>query len=276
MIQTKEIRSAIDAFSLENTEICIHSSMKSFGDEIEGGINGLVDTFLSKNCTIMTPTFSYEYMQNPTEKYMPKRNGINYSNAFNPLCDRSKIFHPDSKSISVDVMGLFPMCVLDNPNSIRGNHPINSFTAIGKYAQRLTMTQTPQAVYAPFQQLIDDDGYILLMGVGLDRATIIHYAEQLAGRTLFIRWANDQDGNVIPIPGGGCSSGFINFEPLLKKRKQVRVGNSLWQCYKAADMVDICKKAIIEKPQITHCSNPECLSCNDAVLGGAMIDFDYR
>lgn len=221
----------------------------------------------------MVPTFSYDYVQNPVEKYMPKRNGIDYNTAFDSSRDKNMIFNPNSKNISIGSMGMLPKCVLSKPNSKRGNHPINSFTAIGKYAERLVATQTPQEVYAPFKQLIEDDGYILLMGVGLDRATIIHYAEQLSGRNLFIRWANDQNGNVIPIPGGGCSSGFNNFKSLLNEQKEVFVGKSLWQCYKAKELVEICKKAIIETPQITHCDNLECISCNDAVLGGPIINF---
>lgn len=75
MIEIKDIVKAIDKLNLENTEICIHSSMKSFGDEIEGGANAVIDAFLNKSCTIITPTFSYDYLQNPIEKYMPKRKG---------------------------------------------------------------------------------------------------------------------------------------------------------------------------------------------------------
>lgn len=274
MIYIKDIEKAIIDLGIENSEICIHSSMKTFGDQIEGGIKGLVQAFLNVDCTIMTPAFSYEFMQNPVDKYMPERNGIDYETAFNPLYDRSKIFNPDSKSISTEKMGKLPECILNEPGSTRGNHPINSFTAIGKNAARLTGCQTVKDVYAPFRQLMEDDGYILLMGVGLDRATIIHHAEQLAGRELFIYWANNSDGEVIPVKGGGCSSGFNNFLPFFDKGKEIVVGKSLWQCRKAREIVDVCRKAITENPRITHCGNPECRRCNDGVLGGPIINFD--
>lgn len=276
MIHIKDLENAIDKLGIATAKVCVHSSIKSFGDELEGGIKGIVDAFLNKDCTVMVPTFSYDYIQNPIEEYMPERNGIDYDTAFDTLCDKNMIFHPNSKNITIDHMGVLSKCILDEPISKRGNHPINSFAAIGKYAESLTSTQTPQNVYAPFQQLLNDNGYILLMGVGLDRATIIHYAEQLAGRRLFIRWANNQDGKVIPIPGGGCSSGFNNFQPILKGRqKEVLVGKSLWQCYKAKDIVDLCRKAIIETPQITHCNDSECKQCNDAILGGPIIKRNF-
>lgn len=211
-------------------------------------------------------------MKNPAEEYMPKQNGLDYNTAFNTVHDRSKIFDTQSKSISVQNMGLLPMCTLNHPLSVRGNHPINSFKAVGEYAQRLTETQNPQEVYAPFKRLMEDDGYILLMGVELDRATIIHYAEQLAEKNLFICWANDRNGVVIPIPGGGCSRGFTRFKPMISNCKSVLAGDSLWQCYKATEIVEICKNAIIQGPNITHCDNPNCISCNDAVLGGPLLD----
>ncbi len=271
MISIKDIENAIIKLEIKNSAVCIHSSAKSFGDTIESGIKGIVDAFLNMDCTVMVPTFSYDYMQNPIEKYMPERNGIDYDNAFDPKCDKNMIFHPDSPNITVENMGILPKCILSEPASKRGYHPINSFSAIGRLAERLVATQTPLEVYAPFKQLIDADGYVLLIGVDLDRATIIHYAEQLSGRKLFIRWANDQNGNIIPIPGGGCSQGFIHFNTVLKEHKETFVGNSLWKCYKAKDLVNSCKQAIIENPHITHCGNLECKSCNDAVLGGPIF-----
>lgn len=278
MITIKEIEDKIEELGLTNSESCIHSSIKSFGDQLEGGvkdgIKGLLNAFLTKNCTVMAPTFCYDYLQNPTKKFMPIRNGIDYDTYCEIPKDRSMVFHPGSKNITTGRMGILPKCILEHPDSKRGYHQMNSFTAVGKYAERLVAPQTPLDVYAPFQQLIEDNGYILLMGVELDRATIIHYAEQLAGRNLFVRWANDKDGNVMPIFRGGCSSGFNNFRSVLKEKKEVMVGNSRWQCYNAGYLVDACRKAITEAPEITYCGNPDCRLCKDAISGGPILEFE--
>lgn len=53
------------------------------------------------------------------------------------------------------------------------------------------------------------------------------------------------------------------------------VGKSLWRCFRARDMADICSRLIIENPQITHCGDLACERCNDAVLGGPVIDFIF-
>lgn len=40
-------------------------------------------------------------------------------------------------------------------------------------------------------------------------------------------------------------------------------------------MADICSRLIIENPKITHCGDLACERCNDAVLGGPVIDFIF-
>lgn len=275
MIYAKELERAVDELGIAGAGICVHASLRSFGDEIEGGPEGIVRIFLEKGCTLMAPAFSYDYIRRAVPAYMPERNGIDYGEAAAVPEDEALIYSPRSKLITADHMGLLSKQILTMEGSRRGNNPINSFTAVGNKAERLMAGQTPEDVYAPFRQLYADDGYVLLMGVGLERATIIHYAEQMAGRTPFIRWANDAEGRIIPVSIGSCSGGFGNFKPLLTEKREVLAGGSLWQCYRARTIVDICKEAIIRNPQITHCGDISCKRCEDAVAGGAIIDFRF-
>lgn len=274
MISKDKIKEAISELGLNNTEVCIHSSMHSFGEDIEGGPKGIAVAFGESGCTILVPAFSNVFLQKPIKKYMPKRNGAgDYSSFLNGKYDETKIFNVHCKDISIESMGIFAKYVLDHPDSKRGNHPLNSFAALGKNAGRLVGGQNARDVYAPLKQLYEDEGYVLLMGTGLDRATIIHYAEQAAGRNLFIRWANDESGNVMPVTIGSCSLGFGRLRPLLEKyEKKVTVGRSVWTCYLARDIVDVCTGEIIKNPSITHCGNPDCDRCNDAVAGSPVID----
>ncbi len=94
----------------------------------------------------------------------------------------------------------------------------------------------------PLKAIAELGGYVVLMGVNFNRLTLIHLAEQMAGRNLFRRWAKDSKGVTIEV--GGCSEGFIK---------------------------EISENAIRNNPLITHCGDSRCDRCNDAVKGGPIL-----
>lgn len=273
MILKSEIWDAVNTLGISHSEVCVHSSMRSLGDQVEGGIKGLIEAFLGNGCTLLVPTFSDMFEAKPVERYMPERNGAgDYSFLLNKSYEEEKRFSVSSQELTVEEMGAFPLHILKDPRRVRGNHPLNSFTALGERAEALVRGQTPRDVYAPLEQLTDDGGFVLLIGVSLTSATIIHYAEQLAGRNPFIRWARNVDGHVIPVSAGGCSEGFQHFQEHLRPfEKTATVGKSLWRCYRAGDVVETCRKLIAGDPTITHCGDALCDRCNDAVKGGPKL-----
>lgn len=110
------------------------------------------------------------------------------------------------------------------------------------------------------------------MGVGFDKLTLLHGAEQLAGRNLFRRWAKDWEGSVREVEVGGCSGGFGHFQSILSAiSKDVSVGESLWRVFKAGPVLTMASHAIQQNPSITHCGDSGCDRCNDAVLGGPIL-----
>ena len=275
MILQAELKSALQQLDLIGKSVCVHSSIKSFGDRIENGFDGLLSSFLDSDCTVMAPTFSKMFMQQPGDLYKPAQNGTAYGDEIfsDPFpYDPSLIYSPETTQIAAAFMGAFPTFLVNQPKRVRGAHPINSFTAMGPKAHPLIDGQTWRNVYAPFEALCEDDGYILLMGVHLDHTTILHYAEQLAGRNLLIRWANDAKGQIQPCVIGACSLGFRSFYPHVQDlEKQVTVGQSLWRCFKAKDLAHRCAQMIRDNPQITHCADPGCLRCNHMALGGPKL-----
>lgn len=127
-------------------------------------------------------------------------------------------------------------------------------------------------VYAPLRELAECGGFVVLMGVSLDRMTLIHLAEEQAGRTLFRRWANDRNGEPAAAAVGGCSEGFGKFQPVLEScARRMVVGESGWTVYPASDALSLATEAIRSNPEITHCGNRECDRCNDAVQGGPFL-----
>jgi len=269
MIGKNELLCAVEALGLAGKEVCIHASMRSFGDRIEGGLSALIDVFLEKGCTILVPTFSDDYEAAPVEPYKPDQNGAgDYSWWASIDFSNVPVFDTASKSITVEEMGVFAQAVLESEGAVRGNHPLNSLTALGEGAAALVAGQTARDVYAPLAQLCRDGGYVLMMGTGLESATIIHYAEELAGRVPFIRWALNEKRETIPVSAGSCSEGFGHLQGIADTMaKKVTVGGSEWCCLPAKEFAEACAAAIQADPMITHCGEPGC-RCDDAVKGG--------
>lgn len=190
------IRQAIRTLDLSEQPLCIHSSLRSFGP-VEGGADTILDGLLAEDCTVLVPTFSNHSfaIAPPTDPALrPARNGLdNNSHIWQRNLSEQHVYTPATNEIEKS-MGAFPAAVLARPQRVRGNHPLNSFTAVGPLADELIEGQRPLQVYMPLDVLAELYGSIILMGVGLERMTFLHFAEQEAGRTLFRRWANSSDG----------------------------------------------------------------------------------
>lgn len=272
MVTIDDIRKAARKKGLSGKALCVHSSLKSFG-RVDGGAQTIIDGLLAEGCTVMVPTFTSEFWAMPNREKRYRRNAWNYDALINAWkCDR--VYTPDTNKLDEVFMGAIPEAVLHMPGRVRGNHPINSFTAVGPLAEDLISGQRPMDVYAPFDVLVKAGGYIVLMGVGLRRMTFIHYAEKLAGRNLFIRWANTSEGMGIEAQVGGCSEGFDRLEPALKPvtRKTV-VGSSEWRIFQSEETLDVLVRTLRENPEITRCADPKCSRCGDIIAGGPVPEF---
>ena len=77
MISSREILEAIDALDLFEKSVCLHSSMRSMG-RVEGGPSIIIDAFLEKGCTLIVPTFSYNFMVDPPLPLHVEHNAHDY------------------------------------------------------------------------------------------------------------------------------------------------------------------------------------------------------
>lgn len=270
-VRDADLQQAVRALRLHGRAVCLHSSLRSFGHVI-GGAAAVVQAFLDEECTLLVPTFSSVFGVAPSLHLQFERNGWNYSSTPKPRDDSNRVYSPEILDIDRD-MGAIAAAVVTWPNRVRGNHPLDSFTAVGPQAAELIAGQAPLDVYAPLRALIRLDGFALLIGVGLEKLTLLHLAEQEAGRTLFRRWANDQHGRPMAVEVGGCSAGFGKLEPHLRPlMRKATVGQSNWTVLAAAEVVAHAAAAIRANPEITHCDDDECERCNDAVKGGPLIN----
>ncbi|GCE24994.1 hypothetical protein KDA_04780 [Dictyobacter alpinus] len=273
-VTINDIRQAIKLLELSGMPVCIHSSLRSFG-LVEHGAETIVAGFLAEGCTVLVPAFSdaaYAIALPDLPHMRPARNGIHYER----LAERfymggNQVYTPKSREINL-TMGLIPKYIVEHPQSVRGNHPLTSFAALGPLAQTLVEGQEAQDVYAPLHTLTLMHGSIILMGVGLERMTFLHYAEQVAGRSLFVRCANGPDHRPMLVSLGGCSEGFGHLATTLAPMRQtLMVGQSSWQAFAAGETLQAASQAIKAQPSITHCADPDCERCNDAIKGGPLL-----
>ncbi|TMV46444.1 AAC(3) family N-acetyltransferase [Paenibacillus mesophilus] len=267
-VNEQQIRAALQQNGIENAAVCIHSSYRSLG-KVDGGPDTVIDAFLAEGNTVMTPTFSNSFLVAPPRNGRPERNGIDYETAVYE--DHDKVFHPDMNTIDRETMGAIPAALVNRPGRRRGNHPTHSFTALGPTADSLTATQSRERIYGALERLIELDGWVVLIGVGFDRMTLLHLAELQAGRRSFVRWVNDGVRNKVMSHVGSCSAGFTGFDPvLLPLTGRVRVGESLWTIGRARELAGQALETIRSEPELTRCS-PDCIRCRDAIDGGPIL-----
>jgi len=265
----ENIQRAVRDCELGDKPICIHSSLRSFDPRVDA--DAVIDAFLGEGCTVMTPTFSHEiFGLRPPPYLRPARNGTDYDLAAMTDAGRDRTFDPSSNELS-ESMGTLPRILVQRPGRLRGRHPVSSFTAFGPLADTLVSHQRAFDVYAPLAGLAKADGYVVLMGVDLDRMTLIHLAEKRSGRKLFRRWANGPDGRPMMLEHGGCSQGFPNLAPALAPiRRDLTVGGSRWQVFPAKAALNMATHAIRRNQRITHCG-AVCARCDDSVAGGPVL-----
>lgn len=268
-LRIESIRAAIQEAGLAGAPVCLHASLSSFGP-VEGGAGAVVEAFSQAGCTLLVPAFTYRsHVPTPAEHFLI---GNGEDRVTTPAGASPVAFDPRDSFVTPE-MGVIPAALPLRPDHVRSTHPLCSFAAIGPRAQALLAMQTDQNVYAPYQALYDaTEGFLLLAGVGLTRATPIHFAEQLSGRTLFQRWTLDARRGLVRCAVGSCSEGFERLAPALADIEQKRqVGASDWRIFPFRAFVDACRDVIRGEPAITHCNDPACLRCRDATAGGPRV-----
>src|ERR687891_282076 len=105
VVTGEDLKQALRGLGLSRRAVCLHSSLRSFG-HVAGGAKTVIRAFLDEECTVLVPTFSSGFE-----------------------IDRD--------------MGAIPATLVRWPNRVRGNHPLDSFTAVGPSATELIAQQDP-------------------------------------------------------------------------------------------------------------------------------------
>ena len=269
-ITAGDLTAAVDELAPADRPLMVHASVRSFGAPIAGGADTLLDALLTRGRTVLVPAFTEPQFGLPAPAAMrPARNGVDYAKfPAEPPLPEGTAYTPGCGLINAG-LGVFPAILIKRGGAVRGGHPLNSFAAFGPQAEELIAAQSPADVYGPIRELAAREGRILLIGVGLNRMTAIHLAEQQSGRRLFLRWAKSADDRICMFEVGSCSEGFPRLEPVLRQyARPAVVSDSRWRAFPSRQVLDAARTAIRKDQAITHCGDSDCLLCRDSIAGG--------
>ena len=136
-------------------KVMVHSALSSFGT-VKGGADTVIDGLLSivgSTGTILMPTF-----ENSDPIFNVKKSETN--------------------------LGLIAQTFWRRKNALRSRHPAASVAAIGNDAKYFVENHenatTAHGKDTPYMKLVEQGGKVLLLGVDLDRMTLLHSVETLA------------------------------------------------------------------------------------------------
>jgi aminoglycoside 3-N-acetyltransferase len=243
MITYRQLSVTLNYLELDRDRpVIMHASLSSFG-QVTGGAETLLGAVLATTSGLMMPAFTYKTMVTP--EVGPPDNGIVYGGD-NDRNLMAEFYHPD---MPVDpLIGRVAESLRKHPRARRSMHPILSFTGVN--VDQALAAQTMAEPLAPLAVLEEQGAWVLMVGVDHTTNTSLHYAEKLAGRKQFIRWALTQQG-VVECPGfPGTSLGFQAVEPHLERiTRRVTIGNARIQALPLEELLGIVTQLLENDPE---------------------------
>ena len=169
-VSKEDIKVGLKRLGLTKGDVIgVHSSLSSFG-YVEGGADAVIDALLEtvgREGTIVMPTYSTNRIKvelTPEEVAA----GVLWLYKISP-------FDPKETPCST---GVIPEAFRKRKGVMRSLHPMFSVAAIGPKAKEIVEAGN-ENVREAWKKLLELDGYILLIGVGLEVCTAMHLAEEL-------------------------------------------------------------------------------------------------
>jgi aminoglycoside 3-N-acetyltransferase len=255
MLDYSDLKSSFESLGLLNKPVIAHASLQPFG-YIMNGADTVLHALSESVKSLIMPTFTYKTMVTP--EVGPPNNGITYG--------MDKDLNRMAQTFTLDMpadpmMGMLPETLRNQPSAKRTSHPILSFA--GLRADHILDTQTLYEPFAPIAALADEDGWAVLINVDHSVNTSIHYAEKLAGRKQFIRWAV-MENRVVECPNfPGDSSGFNAIASYIQPDiRRVDIGEAFIQAVSLRRLFEAVLERIKLDPLALLCQRTDCERCN--------------
>ena len=264
-ISHAEIIMGLQSLGLEqDSKVLVHASLAALG-EVEGGAQTVIESLMAVTGTIVMPAFTYQTMVWPPSG--PAHNGVDYaSNDYRRINAAAVFFTPDLP-VHPDA-GEIAEAFRRQPFVARSTHPVLSFTALGDDADELLAAQTIGHPLGPIEWLQHHHGDVLLIGIDQTHNVSLHFAERLANRKQFIRWAitlEDGHGRALELPHfPGCSDGFNAIDQEIHQvARQATIGEATVRRIPLELLIPITVGWIEEAPSALLCDKAGCARCND-------------
>ena len=154
--------------------VMVHSSLSSIGYVLGGAptvVRALIDV-LGPGGTLVMPAFSPEVSDPATwSDRLFGDDALELARAHVPAFDAA---------VTPTSMGSIAETFRNWPGVVRSTHPQVSIAARGPLAERIAFPHElawGQGAGSPFERLYELDADLLLLGVGFNRATLLHFAE---------------------------------------------------------------------------------------------------
>lgn len=237
--------------------LVVHSSFRSLGlvDTSPSDVIRVLIECLGSEGTLMMPTFTYCY------------SGIWAVEPFDRLA---------TPSVS---MGVLPETLRSYPGALRSGSPTYSVAAYGKHAGVLTDHQENAGGLGPgssFEEAYRLGAKILLLGVGNNRNSMIHYAEHVSGLPICDIpyrefWGRSalvmRNGEAVEVPildFPGCSANFGAADEFLVENNLLQRGSvcsATAYLLDARAMVDAIAEQLRKQPDWLFCESISCEPC---------------
>lgn len=249
MINKRDIVTALGLMDIRQGDIVlVHSSLTSIG-YVEGGAGAVVDALLESvgpEGTIVMSTLT------------------GWSEPFDAATTPSAV-------------GKISETFRRRPDTHRSLHPVHSVAAVGKHAEWITSghehCETGCGPGTPYYKIRDMGGKVMLLGVDMDRNTIMHaLEEEIDARYLktatipaptYIEGYEHKTFTLNKFPPGHRD--FLKLTPVLRERDALiegRIGNAAVLVMDVRSVFDIGLALLRDDPLFFICRNPNCNSCH--------------
>jgi aminoglycoside 3-N-acetyltransferase len=238
--------------------LIVHSSFKAMG--LSGPtpadvVRTLLEA-LGPEGTLVMPAFTYTHAKAP---------GVT---PFNPRTSPGR------------QTGILAETLRQLPNAVRSAQPTHSVAAVGRHAVRITRgkaSASPIGKGSSWEEICRLDGAILLVGVGNNRNTMLHYAEAKAelpyldvpfkaswGNTALVEKGGRPVEVALPGEWAGCSAGFGVVDGYLERQgilKRGQIGAAAAMRMRAQHLVDAVVARLRQEPDWLLCGEASCEAC---------------
>ncbi|MGD8633619.1 MAG: AAC(3) family N-acetyltransferase [Anaerolineales bacterium] len=256
MISYRDLIKVFKQLDLDtHSRVITHVSLEALGG-VQGGAETVVGALQSSVEALVMPAFTRRTMVVPPVG--PPDNGLEYGTDLEANLE-AEVFHYD---MPVDeALGPTPEVFRHQAETHRSGHPILSFSA--QAADEALNIQTLEHPLAPIQWLADYDADVLLIGADHRSNVSLHWAEQLADRKTFVRWALTGAGVVECSNMPGCSEGFNMIVGRLQGvARRATLGQGRVEAVALRDLLQIAANWIREDPRALLCERTGCPHCS--------------